>query len=131
VDRDALNQLIKTLFPDVSPLPVIERVDPDEVEVRLPYDAKFLRPGGALSGPAMMMLADTVAYAALLANDGSKVNAVTSHVSIHFLRRAPPGDLVGVGRLRKQGSRLAVVQVTVFDHEETPVADATVSYAMP
>ena len=86
----------------------------------------------------MMSLADTVAYVALLAEDQEAVGAVTSHLSVHFLRRALRGDLVGVGQLRKRGRRLSVVQVTVFadgnagdDGLGLAVADATVTYAMP
>jgi uncharacterized protein (TIGR00369 family) len=127
-----LNAFLRTHFAGVSPLPVVESAGSDRVTVRLPYDPSSLRPGGSISGPAMMSLADTAAYMALLHRDGSATAAVTSHIGIHFLRKPTPGDLVGVGHIRKWGRRLCVAQVTLFAGDEgTAVADATVSYMMP
>ena len=138
MDVDALNEFLEAAFPGVRSLPVVASVGSGRVTVRQRYNPKTLRPGGAISGPTMMSLADTVAYVALLAEDQEAVGAVTSHLSVHFLRRAQPGDLVGVGQLRKRGRRLSVVQVTVFadgnagdDGLGLAVADATVTYAMP
>ncbi len=133
MDEDALNEFLKTHFPGASPMPVVEMVGSGRVTVRLPYDPGSLRPGGSISGPTMMALADTVAYMALLHEDAAAVGAVTSHMSVHFLRRALPGDLVGVGYLRRRGARLCIAYVNLFadGSDGAAVADAAVTYSMP
>ena len=79
----------------------------------------------------MMLLADTVAYVALLAHDSTVVEAVTSNLNINFLYRAEPGDLIGTGSLRKRGRRLSLVNVVIHDGSGRAVAEASVTYAMP
>ena len=57
--------------------------------------------------------------------------AVTSNLNIHFLRPAQPGDLLGRGTIRKFGRRLSVINVSISDHSDRMVAEASVTYAMP
>jgi acyl-coenzyme A thioesterase PaaI-like protein len=55
---------------------------------------------------------------------------VTSSVTMQFLRRPQPFDLVGEGRLLRMGRRLSITDVLLFsDGAEDPVAQATVTYA--
>jgi uncharacterized protein (TIGR00369 family) len=127
VTRTELNEILKASFPGRQHMPVVAEVHPDGVTVRLPFHPASLRPGNVISGPAMMMLADTAAYMALVAADTSALRAVTSHLDIHFLRKAEPGELVARGVVRKRGRRVSIVQVRV-SREEVDVADAMVSY---
>ena len=53
-----------------------------------------LRPGGTVSGPSMMTLADAAVYAALLALDDKAGDAVTSNFTIAFLRRPESADVL-------------------------------------
>jgi acyl-coenzyme A thioesterase PaaI-like protein len=67
-----------------------------------------------------------------LAHIGPVALAVTTNVSINFLRRPPPGPLLARGRLLKLGRRLAVVDVTIAPPEEDEaVAQATATYSIP
>jgi uncharacterized protein (TIGR00369 family) len=91
-----------------------------------------LRPGGTVSGPTLMALADTGAYLALLAEIGPRALAVTTSLTIHFMRKPAPGRIVAQAEIMKLGRRLAVIQVTIeAAGVEGPVAHATVTYAIP
>ncbi len=53
----------------------------------LPFKSDFLRPGGTIGGPLLMMLADLVVYAAVLSAIGPVELAVTTSLTINFLRK--------------------------------------------
>jgi uncharacterized protein (TIGR00369 family) len=101
--------------------------------VRQDIDERHLRPGGTVSGPTMMATVDAAAYVALLHRIGLVALAVTSNLSIAFLRKPKPGRaLVAEARLLKVGRKLAVAEVTVSSEgEDEPVAHATLTYVIP
>jgi len=101
--------------------------------VILDFDAKTLRPGGTISGPTLMMLADVTMYVAVLASIGWEPLAVTTSLNINFLRKPAPGKaLVAECRLLKLGKRLAVGEVTIrSENGEEAVAHATLTYSIP
>jgi len=100
--------------------------------VRLPYDDSMLRPGGTVSGPTMMALADATMYAVVLSAIGIVKLAVTTSFNINFLHCPTPADLMAEGRLLKLGKRLAVIEVTLHsDGHDDPVAHATGTYSIP
>lgn len=100
--------------------------------VRLAPDPRATRPGGTVSGPVLMMLADVTMYIAVLASIGWVPLAVTTNLNINFLRKPMPGALVADCGLLKLGKRLVVGAVTIFceGHAE-PVAHATSTYSIP
>jgi len=79
---------------------------------RLPWRAELLRPGGTMSGPALMGLADVAMWAALLGLRGGRDESLTSSLTIHFLRRLAPGPVLAEARLLKPG-RLMVGEVLI------------------
>jgi len=98
----------------------------------VPYDPKMLRPGGTMSGPTMMMLADACMYAAVLAAIGPVKLAVTTNLNINFLRRPEPRDLIAVGGILKLGKRLAVMSVDLHSAgSDDLVAHSTGTYSIP
>ena len=110
----------------------IEEVDDRYLRIRLRSQHLHLRPGGTVSGPSLMALADVSMYLVLLAQIGPVVSAVTSSLNINFLRKPAPADIVAEAHLLRLGSRLAVGAVTIFSEgEEDPVAHATVTYSVP
>jgi uncharacterized protein (TIGR00369 family) len=110
----------------------VERVEENFAEVRLVYNDRHLRPGGTISGPSLMTLADTAIYMALLAMIGPVALAVTANLNINFLRKPAPRDVIAEARLLKLGRRLAVGQVTMFSEgDPEAVAHATVTYSIP
>ncbi len=119
----------------------IDAILPDAVRMRAVYDVSFLRPGGTIAGPIMMGLADAALYALVLSRIGAVELAVTTQLSINFLRKPLPGDLVAEARMLKLGKRLAVGEVSMWSAAELddagrppadgPVAHATGTYSIP
>ncbi len=110
----------------------VEALRPRGARLRAAYHESQIRPGGTISGPTMMALADVSLYVAVLAAIGPVALAVTTNLNINFLRRPAPRDLISECRLLKLGSRLAVGEVTIFSEaEEEPVAHVTGTYSIP
>jgi uncharacterized protein (TIGR00369 family) len=110
----------------------IEKVWHGGARVRQAYQAQFARPGGTISGPTMMALADFAMYVGVLAAIGPVPLAVTTNLNINFLRKPAPRDLLAEVRLIKLGKRLAVGDISLrSDGEEALVAHATSTYSIP
>ncbi|CAM5215862.1 Phenylacetic acid degradation protein OS=Bosea thiooxidans OX=53254 GN=ARD30_00970 PE=4 SV=1 [Bosea thiooxidans] len=100
--------------------------------MRCDYHEKHLRPGGTISGPTMMALADLALYAAILAQIGPVALAVTTNLSFNFLRKPGQAALIGEAKLLKLGKRLAVGEVRLFSQGESEiVCHATGTYSIP
>jgi uncharacterized protein (TIGR00369 family) len=71
-------------------------------------------------------------YIAVLAAIGPAPLAVTTHLSINFLRRPAAADIVAEAKLMKLGKRLAVGEVAIMSAGGTElVAHATSTYSIP
>jgi uncharacterized protein (TIGR00369 family) len=100
--------------------------------VRQGFQPRSTRPGGTISGPTIMALADVGIYVAILASIGWVPLAVTTNLNINFLKKPPPGALIAESRLLKLGRRLAVGEVAIrAEGEEDLVAHATSTYSIP
>ena len=107
-------------------------IEPGLLRARLPFDKRFLRPGGTISGPTQMTLVDTVFYYLLLAHLGDEALAVTTGLTINFLRRPAQAALLAEARLLKLGKSLCVGDVLLFSEgDERPVAHAQLTYSIP
>ncbi len=110
----------------------IEHVGPGTARVRQQAKEGDLRPGGTISGPAMMALCDATMYVAILAAIGPVALAVTTNLSINFLRKPEPGELVADCKLLKLGKRLAVGEVAVRSADGAKlVAHCVATYSIP
>ena len=110
----------------------IEAVWERGCRVRQAFRQRSVRPGGTISGPTMMALADFAMYVAVLAAIGPVPLAVTINLNINFLRKAAPRDLLAEAWLLKLGKRLATGEVTIRSQGETePVAHVTSTYSIP
>lgn len=110
----------------------VEEVRDRFARVRLPFHEDHLRPGGTVSGPALMSLADTAMYVVVLAMIGEVPLAVTTSLNINFMRRPGPVDVLADARLLKLGRRLAVGDVAMYsDGDPEMVAHATLTYSIP
>ena len=129
---DELNAFLSTIFPDSGTLFSVDSVNAEGIVLRCMPSEKHLRPGGTVSGPLLMAMADTAMYFAIFSRLGLVPMAVTTNLSINFLRKARMSDLLGRTRLLKIGSRLASGDVTIYaDGEDKPIAHASVTYSIP
>jgi uncharacterized protein (TIGR00369 family) len=111
---------------------LFEIIEPGFVRIRQTVHDSMLRPGGIVSGPTQMGLADRVAYAVILAHIGIVPMAVTSNLNISFVRAVEARDLYADARIIKLGRRLATVDVRLWqDDPDKVAAQATVTYSLP
>ncbi|MGO4386277.1 PaaI family thioesterase [Microvirga sp. 2YAF29] len=110
----------------------VDEIGPLFARMRMDYHERHLRPGGTLSGPSMMALADLGLYAVILAHIGPVALAVTTSLNFNFLRKPEPRGLIADCRLLKLGKRLAVGEVSIYS-EGNPdmVCHATGTYSIP
>jgi uncharacterized protein (TIGR00369 family) len=110
----------------------VEHLGDGKATVRVPYAESILRPGGTISGPVMMGLADYALYAAILSRIGRVEQAVTTNLNANFLRLPAPGDLLAEASVIKLGKRLAVGEIELYvDGDEEMVAHVTSTYSIP
>lgn len=129
---DDIDAFLAASFPQARGFCAITAVRDDELDCVVRYRDAFLRPGGTLSGPTLMTMADTAMYFLILAMRGPLALAVTSSLTINFLRKPPPADLHATARMLKLGARLAVGEVHIRGGEPAQlVAQASVTYALP
>ncbi len=112
----------------------IQEIGDGSCRVRQPYREAFVRPGGTISGPTMMGLADCAMWIAVMSVVGRAEMAVTTNLNINFLKRPKPGALIADCRVLKAGKRLAYGEISLFSEgkeEEGPVAHVTCTYSLP
>jgi uncharacterized protein (TIGR00369 family) len=135
LERAELVALLRAEFPQMSNAMSnyeIEEVWHGGSRLRHPFSQNSLRPGGTLSGTTMMSLADFAMYAAVLSAVGWVPLAVTTNLTINFLKKPAPRDLIAEARLLKLGKRLAVGEVSIrSDGEDDLVAHVTSTYSIP
>lgn len=130
LDREGLAALLESAFPGADGSVTIDEVTPTGVTVTLRVTDRHGRPGGTVSGPAVMSLVDTAAYLAILSRVGPELLAVTTSLHIDFVRKPALADITASAELVKLGRRLAVVDVTVRSvGSEDPVAKSLVTYS--
>ena len=135
LDRDGVNNLLMKAFPLADPrsLALAREVGPGWVLVVRPYGGdRTLRPGGVISGPNLMEIADLAAYTLVLAHIGEQLMAVTISLTMNFLPGAKPGDIHARAEMLRLGRRIAVCDVRIWtESPDRPAAQATVTYAIP
>lgn len=134
LDAEGVNALLRKAFPGAPPVafPIVTTVSPGRVSVMTPYRDGLLRPGGVISGPTLMSLSDTAAYALVLAHIGEQLMAVTSSLTMNFLRGAAPGDIHADAEMLRLGRRNAVCDVRLWtESRDRLAAQAVVTYAIP
>jgi acyl-coenzyme A thioesterase PaaI-like protein len=92
-----------------------------------------LRPGGTVSGPVLMAVADVALYLAILGEIGIVPLAVTTNLTINFMRKPEATkSIVGVCKLMKVGRSLATGEVWLYSEGmPDPVAHAVGTYSIP
>ena len=111
---------------------VVESVGENRARVRYRFTESMIRPGGTVSGPTLMSLADAAMYAAILANLDGQEMAVTQNLNINFLSKPGQADLIGDAEILRLGRRSAMLEVRLYsDGNDVMVAHVTGTYAIP
>ena len=134
LDAAGVNALLRRAFPGANQAATMDvtSVEPGRIHMVAPYREGLLRPGGVISGPTLMSMADSAAYALVLSHIGDQLMAVTSLLNISFLRGAQPGDIHADAELLRLGRRLAICDIRIWtEAPERLAAQANVTYALP
>ena len=111
---------------------MVESVGENRARVRYRFAESMIRPGGTVSGPTLMSLADAAMYAAILANLDGQEMAVTQNLNINFLSKPGQADLIGDAEILRLGRRSAMLEVRLYsDGNDVMVAHVTGTYAIP
>jgi acyl-coenzyme A thioesterase PaaI-like protein len=111
----------------------VESVGNFGATVRHTVGVAELRPGGTVSGPVLMAVADVALYVAIMGEIGIVPLVVSTSLTINFMRKpAATADIVAVCKLMKLGKSLAVGEVSLYsDGGAEPVAHAVGTYVIP
>jgi acyl-coenzyme A thioesterase PaaI-like protein len=92
-----------------------------------------LRPGETVFGPILMTVADVGLYVAILGEIGIVPLAVTTNLTINFMRRPSAHQrIIGRCKLLKVGKRQAVGEVLLYSEgDPQAVAHAIGTYSIP
>ncbi len=134
MDTRSLNAFLLSAFPGADPtnFGMVTELEPRRLVLTRNCGEAHTRPGGAVSGPTLMGIADHAVYAMVLAHIGEVPMAVTTSLTMHFLRPARPGDLKAEARLLRLGRRIATADVLIHGGDiGAPYAQSTVAYAIP
>jgi uncharacterized protein (TIGR00369 family) len=133
--RKELEDHLEVEFPEL--FQVLSGFDIEEMRyggcrLRRRFDPQLLRPGGTIAGTTIMALADYAMYFAVLGAIGWVPLAVTTNLTINFLKKPAARDLLADARLLKLGKRLAVGEIGIFSAgDDELVAHATSTYSIP
>ncbi len=131
ISKEKMTEFLRSEFPQTKC--VVEAIGDRSATVRHAVGFNELRPGGTVSGPVLMSVADVALYVAILADIGLIPLAVTTSLSINFLRKpASDKDIIGECKLLKTGRSLVVGEVALYSDGDTePVAHVVGTYSIP
>ncbi len=132
VTAEEVNAFYADQFSNLGGTEFIQEVAENYARIRRPIDENNLRPGGYISGPTQMAVADSAAYVAVFTRTGIVPMAVTSTLTINFLRPCIGTAVIGEARLMKLGKALAVIEVEIrAEGSDKLSSHAVVNYALP
>jgi uncharacterized protein (TIGR00369 family) len=133
ITKAEIAEIVSDALPFAAMLaPKIEKLKAGEAVVRVPFKPDFVRPGGTISGPVMMGLADFAMYVVVMSLVGRVELAVTTNLNINFLRKPAQKDMLAHAKILKLGKRLAVLEVTLTSAGSSEaVAHVTGTYSIP
>ena len=131
VSKEEMEDFLNSEFPQTKC--TVESLGDKSATVRHKIGFNELRPGGTVSGPVLMTVADLALYVAILGEIGLVPLTVTTGLTINFLRKpSSEKDIIGVCSLLKVGKTLAVGEVALYSEGDTePVAHVVGTYAIP
>jgi uncharacterized protein (TIGR00369 family) len=134
ISVDDVNEHFFEVYPAAAHSGVrCDAISPGSATARWMFDEEQLRPGRYISGPTQFMLADTALWFAVFSVIGIESMAVTSEMSIRFLRPAQDGDLLAEATIDSASARRIVgtVRLWIDGSPDRLVAVAQGGYARP
>lgn len=129
---DEANSFLSAAFNRPDHQAKITVMEPGRAVQRLSVKEEHLRPGGYVSGPSQMAIADSAAYMAVMTLTGMEPMTVTSNLNINFLRPCIGEAVLADARVMKIGQALAVMEVDIrVEGAEKAASHAIVTYAIP
>ena len=129
---DEMTKYLEEIFPQIRGKYIILKLEHSLSEVQLVATEANLRPGNTISGPTMFELADIAFYLAVISLPGSSTLALTTNVSINFLRKPEHSNLIASAKVKKSGRKLVVGDVEIFSEDMSQlVAHAIFTYSLP
>ena len=128
--RRAIAELFPTT-PFIAALGVVvERYEPDEAAIRVPFRADLTNDGVVYHGGVIAAALDTCgALAAWSNHDFDKgARASTVSMSVNYIGAARSSDLLCSARALKRGRELIFTSITATDADGALVADALQTY---
>ena len=131
VSVEEANAFIKEAFAQRSLDNVVD-VSEGRAMVRMMTSSDHLRPGGFISGPTQMAIADNAAYIAVFTKIGITPMAVTSNLTMNFLRPCIGEGVEAEATVMKMGRSLAVIDVDIrVAGTDRTCSHAVVTYSLP
>ena len=129
--KEEIEEFMKTDFPQAKC--TVEAVGEQSATVRHPIGYDEFRPGGTVSGPVLMAVADYALYVAILGEIGIVSLAVTTSLTINFMRKpSSTKDIIAECTLLKVGRTLIVGEVSLYSEgDEKAVAHVVGTYSIP
>jgi len=131
VSKEEMDKFLSSVYPQNKC--IVEAFGDQTATVRHKVGFDELRPGGTVAGPVLMTVADFALYVAILGEIGLVPLAVTTSLTINFLRKpSSDKDIIGVCRLLKVGKSLAIGEVALYSADKTEsVAHVVGTYSIP
>lgn len=129
---DGVNRMLDEAFPGTGNTCV--ELGPRAATARRDIEPAFLRPGGYVSGPTQFGLADAALWYLVFGAIGRvEPMALTSELSIRFLRPAQGATMWARASLESAGQRSIVGSVSVWcdDAADRPSSVAQGTYVLP
>ena len=113
-------------------LPETRHLADGHAVIRLHCRPEHLRPGGYISGPTQMTLADHAAYIAVFTKAGITPMALTSNLNINFLRPCLGDWVEAEAGILKFGRANVVIEVAIRGaNSDKTASHAIVTYVVP
>ena len=110
---------------------VVKAASEGSCTLAVPYDPKFDRPGGIVSGQVFMIAADVAMWLAIKTLRGIDDPSVTGHMTTDFLQSARGEAFTCQAMVRKLGQRTAFGTAECLSLNGELLAHHTLTYVMP
>ncbi len=120
------------LAPWLKPLDIrVEETSDTGAVLRLPYRDDLNRPGGIVSGQAMLAFADSAMVIVISAALGGYRDMATVDMTTSFMAAARNTDIIARGEVVKAGKRMVFAQVRLEDGATgAPVANIWTTWTL-